>query len=65
MAATLDFPNTPADGSIHTDGLGQRWQYDARVNSWTVLGGPVGFTGTVAVGSQTLHFSAGILSSVA
>ena len=65
MASPLDFPSGQPTGTIHTDGLGQRWQYDATVNSWSVLGGPVGFTGDVVVDGKTLSFVEGALKNVA
>lgn len=65
MASSLDFPSTPANGFIHTDSLGQRWQYDSTFNAWTPMGGPVGYTGTVVVGTKTLTFADGILRGVA
>ena len=60
----LDFPNSPVDGSYHTDSTGGRWQYAATTLSWTRVGIPA-YTGTITVGTKLLTFSDGVLLSVA
>jgi hypothetical protein len=59
----FNYPNSPTDGDYFTDAEGQRWLYEASTTSWTKVG-VAAYTGTVAVGTQTLTFDDGVLLTV-